>query len=350
MRIYPKGVKSLYNIYSAIFKYLGIDSDYPANRLMYQLLNEEDYTNIVILFYDGLSNDIIGGSLSTNKVLEYQSVFSSEESSIDDIRKVFSDNLDKTLYGIFPDGIGAYSKEDEAYNSIGNLCSNDKKKIIFAYFNELMKLDNDELIANKLNYISEQVLKLYNEITNSLIIVLGTKGIKGTNCLLPLIVYKKKIEKDIIRKSIENDYQQLRDVFKNIQVSRYNEKKELFSKVNPMSRVEFSNICGGVNGYSCFVYERCGKILGFIVIKINSFGGKQVYNDISYISIEGIFVLEDYRRRGIGSKLYEETVKYAKKLMIKKVLFSVWYFDTTLLKFIDSLNFNELLKTYEMNL
>src|SRR6185312_773980 len=66
--------------------------------------------------------------------------------------------------------------------------------------------------------------------------------------------------------------------------------------------------------YKAFVAEAEGKIVGMAVyyIKYSTWKGKGVY-------LEDLIVMEDYRRYGIGGKLFEAVVKAAKELGVRKM-------------------------------
>ena len=68
MIIYPSNVKSIANVYSAFERYFGMKPNYSCLRKIEQLLKEEEYKNIIILNYDGLSTSHLD-NLSIDSIL-----------------------------------------------------------------------------------------------------------------------------------------------------------------------------------------------------------------------------------------------------------------------------------------
>jgi len=80
--------------------------------------------------------------------------------------------------------------------------------------------------------------------------------------------------------------------------------------------------------YKAFVAEAEGKIVGMAVyyIKYSTWKGKGVY-------LEDLIVMEDYRRYGIGGKLFEAVVKAAKELGVRKMDWQVLDWNTPAIEF-----------------
>ena len=102
-------------------------------------------------------------------------------------------------------------------------------------------------------------------------------------------------------------------------LNRINNRSDLFTSKRKFLEYEFYNYCTKSNGEVCFVYEISEEIVGFIFAKLKFIRDVDTYTERSYVSIENIYVREEYRRRGIGTKLYEEVMRYAKSIRIKKI-------------------------------
>lgn len=85
--------------------------------------------------------------------------------------------------------------------------------------------------------------------------------------------------------------------------------------------------------FSFFVAETDGKIVGIALyyIKYSTWKGKCVF-------LEDIIVTESYRQYGIGKKLFDEIVKVAKALNVKRLEWQVLEWNEPAIKFYKKLN------------
>ena len=71
---------------------------------------------------------------------------------------------------------------------------------------------------------------------------------------------------------------------------------------------------------------------------------------IKSIYIDDIFVLEEFRHQGIATKLYKQVESIAKDIGAKRIDLTVWQFNTTALKFYESLGMETQRKILETRL
>ncbi len=85
--------------------------------------------------------------------------------------------------------------------------------------------------------------------------------------------------------------------------------------------------------FSFFVAEKDGNIVGIALyyIKYSTWKGKCVF-------LEDIIVTEDYRQYGIGKKLFDEIVKVAKAMHVKRLEWQVLEWNEPAIKFYKKLN------------
>lgn len=174
-------------------------------------------------------------------------------------------------------------------------------------------------------------------------------GLTNKEVLLPVIVLKKKISREFIRQVVIGDFTEVRKMYTKIQTQRALERGDIFIKYSGLSSFEFSDYCSRGSSAICFVYVKNEQILGFITLKHgNNISGKFT-SEYNYLSVEQLYVIEEYRRQGIATKLYEEALKFAKKRHIKKITVKIWEFDKELDLFFQSLANNELYKVLELD-
>lgn len=85
--------------------------------------------------------------------------------------------------------------------------------------------------------------------------------------------------------------------------------------------------------FQFFVAETEGKIVGISLyyIKYSTWKGKCVF-------LEDIIVTEAYRKFGIGKKLFDEVVKVAKEMKVKRLEWQVLEWNEPAIKFYEKLN------------
>jgi len=85
--------------------------------------------------------------------------------------------------------------------------------------------------------------------------------------------------------------------------------------------------------FSFFVAETDGKVVGIALyyIKYSTWKGKCVF-------LEDIIVTETYRQYGIGKKLFDEVVKVAKAMNVKRLEWQVLEWNEPAIKFYKKLN------------
>ena len=199
-----------------------------------------------------------------------------------------------------------------------------------------------------INRINNDCLKLCEQLDNSVILILGESTKEDIKT--PVCVVKRMSSSECVRLSSLKDLNVINSYIKESWLNRINNRADLFSSKRKFLEYEFYNYCTKSNGEVCFVYEISEEIVGFIFAKLKFVRDIDTYTERSYVSIENIYVKEEYRRRGIGTKLYEEVIKYAKSIRIKKVEFTVYEFEDELISFIESLSCKKVSRNYEVNL
>lgn len=473
--VYPSYTKGLVNVYSALERFFGFETKYSSLRKVEQLLKEEEYKNIIVLVYKGLSSSLLESCLDNDGIL-FKNKFFDVTSTIDNVELNYekdflykSQNFSKRIverinsdtdykaYGVFSHGDLESLSDVENYQKIMNLSSINDRKVIYGYFDELSKLicnngTNSDIVRNKLSSIDENIKMLAEGVENTLILVTGDvgyidnnyidlvnykevgslikdikyKGLRscfvtiksgyleefkllmrqefGKNFVLldknqaidknlledeseflgdylilasgnysfiygdleqkmssyggiseeemvvPIIAIKKKPYRELVRKVKENDFQIIYDTMKDIQLYRVGQRRDIFLKTEGISKSEFLGLCSRSSTDIGFVYEINEEIVGFVIVRLKSSFGDRIYLNHDYLNIQYIYVFEEYRRRGIATKLYQEVLNYAKRLRFRRVEFSLWYFDSDIDKFIASLKPKLLHKIYEFYL
>ena len=182
------------------------------------------------------------------------------------------------------------------------------------------------------------------------------KGISGglteDEVVFPMMIFEKKREdeREVIRKATSDDFGEVLKLMNEVFLKRWERRKDIFEKVQAIGRNEFSKYCGKHKADGIYVYELDGNIVGYIMWDVKPFINDIHYNRNNIMIFRDVYVLEEYRRSGIATKLYNEALKYAKKLKISRVEFRVWEFDEETLEFINSLHVEKLRSCYEIKI
>ena len=131
-----------------------------------------------------------------------------------------------------------------------------------------------------------------------------------------------------IRKGIKNDLPQVLELIKELAVYE-KAPNEVVVTVEQMEQDGF----GKNPVFNYFVAENNKKIIGISLYytKYSTWKGKCVF-------LEDIIVTEQYRKFGIGKKLFDEVVKVAKKMNVHRLEWQVLEWNEPAIKFYEKLN------------
>ena len=131
-----------------------------------------------------------------------------------------------------------------------------------------------------------------------------------------------------IRKGIKSDLPQVLSLIK--ELAAYEKAPdEVTVSIEEMERDGF----GDRPVYEFFVAEIANKIVGISLyyIKYSTWKGKCVF-------LEDIIVTEQFRKLGIGKKLFDEAVKVSKELNVKRLEWQVLEWNEPAIKFYEKSN------------
>jgi len=143
----------------------------------------------------------------------------------------------------------------------------------------------------------------------------------------------------IVRKGIKEDIPQVLDLIK--ELAEY--EKALDQVSNTVERLENDGF-GKSPVYDLFVAEAENKIIGMAItfFRYSTWKGKNLY-------IEDLVVSENFRRKGVGFKIFEEVKKFAKASSCVGISLQVLDWNQTGINFYKKLNMtldNEWINCY----
>ena len=175
-------------------------------------------------------------------------------------------------------------------------------------------------------------------------------GISEDEVLVPIITIGKKdnIEDGIIRKAEFNDFKAVKKISDLIIRKNHFSRKDIFPLSGGYTQNGFYQIVSNKNDTMCLVYEFNKEIVGMLELEVTSTYGDIRYNYINSLVIKKIAVKEEYRRCGIGTKLFNYAKEYAKKRKVYNIKFNVYKFNKETIKFIESVGMKEYKVEYEL--
>lgn len=142
----------------------------------------------------------------------------------------------------------------------------------------------------------------------------------------------------IIRNLKIEDFDDVNNLFMQLHNSEMEHRPDLFRKIEKpttsrawdfeVSLIDNSKIMIGA--------EVNGKIVGFVIVQIRQAVYK-IQTPRIYAYFENIVVDENYRRKGIGTAIFQEGIKRAKEQGATSMELKVWNFNSEAIKFYQSL-------------
>ncbi|MBQ2639542.1 MAG: GNAT family N-acetyltransferase [Bacilli bacterium] len=311
--------ESIVKLNNSIIKYFGI----PHNNTIKELdkILSNDYKNIIVLIYDHINNkDDILCKIRNKNTINNNSII-----------KEINDNTNYTAYGLFPFGKAKYEDINHLYKQIINISKIDNKKLIYAY------IEDD---YNNINI-------LLDSLKDDIVIITSLK-----DTYIPIITYSKENndKEGIIRKVEFKDYNKVKVLTNELKDLLYKKRRDIFLNVVMYTQQEFYQVCEEYNDTLCLIYEKDNEILGLIEVQIINAGENRRLRQRSNLIINKLIVKEEYRRKGIGTKLYNEILTFSKKRKVDYINIKSYYFTKEMTKFIENLDIKPLEVNYVLNI
>lgn len=143
-------------------------------------------------------------------------------------------------------------------------------------------------------------------------------------------------EKIIIRKAKLNDFQGVHKLIMQVHKLHVSKRNDIYKDINPMNFEEFKAELSNSNNIY-LIAELENEIVGICFSQIKEILNNKIMKDRRLLHIEDICVDENYQKKGIGKKLYNQIVKSAKEKNIDNIELMVWGFNENAIKFYENL-------------
>lgn len=134
----------------------------------------------------------------------------------------------------------------------------------------------------------------------------------------------------LVRKGLKSDLSAALGLIKELALYE-NAPEEVIVTIEDMERDGF----GENPVFNFFVAELDGKIVGIALyyVKYSTWKGKCIF-------LEDLIVTEQYRKHGIGKKLFDEVVKVSKELNVQRLEWQVLDWNKPAIRFYEKINSN----------
>lgn len=140
----------------------------------------------------------------------------------------------------------------------------------------------------------------------------------------------------MIRKITEKDYEELKKLVYQVHELHYQNRPDIYINDNLLPLEYFTKILNDNNAFN-YVYVENNKICGLLMATMKSNRTIPILKERTAYFIEDIVVDENYRRKGIGKKLYNFLKEQATKKNIDAIELNVWAFNESSIRFYESL-------------
>jgi diamine N-acetyltransferase len=148
----------------------------------------------------------------------------------------------------------------------------------------------------------------------------------------------------VIRKAKENEVEKLQtlndEVF--IDNAKYDSDLDMDWAKSEKGKKYFTELVNDPEG-CCLLVEEDGKLVGYIAARQK----KIDYRKSSYIEIENMGVIPEYRSKGIGSELIRKCLVWAKEHGFQKVYVSAYFHNSKAVEFYKRNGFSEIDMCFE---
>ena len=146
-------------------------------------------------------------------------------------------------------------------------------------------------------------------------------------------------EKIIIRKAKLNDFQGVHKLIMQVHKLHVSKRNDIYKDIDPMNFEEFKAELSNSNNIY-LIAELENEIVGICFSQIKEILNNKIMKDRRLLHIEDICVDENYQKKGIGKKLYNQIVQLAKEKNIDNIELMVWGFNENAIKFYENLGIN----------
>lgn len=140
----------------------------------------------------------------------------------------------------------------------------------------------------------------------------------------------------MIRKANKKDCEKLVSLIYQVHQLHYEHRPDIYIEGNPWKKEDLECMMKDKNILN-LVYEEDNKIKGLLIAIQKNTKTNSITKERTIYFIDDIVVDNEFKRQGIGTKLYEYLINMAKENKVDAVELNVWAFNSDAVKFYESL-------------
>lgn len=150
----------------------------------------------------------------------------------------------------------------------------------------------------------------------------------------------------MIRLLERNDYIDLQKIFSQLYDIHYKNRPDSFNNAHPITKEYFEEILTS-DCKHCYVYQDKEKIIGAILIKEYETDDYVTLKKRKIYEVYDIVVDKNFRKKGIGRKLFEHITDLALQNGISSIIIEVFTFNDEAIQFYQSIGMTARKVVYE---
>jgi len=131
----------------------------------------------------------------------------------------------------------------------------------------------------------------------------------------------------MIREAKKTDLNDISKILKEVHNLHKNNRPEIFKELKEPINMDYYG--GLLKSDNCKIFINIDNdtINGYMTLIIQDINNHPVYHDKKILKMEDLAVLTEYKNKGIGSKLFNYAMNYAKEIEADKMELQVWNFN-----------------------
>lgn len=153
----------------------------------------------------------------------------------------------------------------------------------------------------------------------------------------------------MIRNMNLDDYEEVKKIVYQVHELHYKNRPDIYVDGNPLPLEYFNEMLNNDSTFN-YVYEEDNKICGLLMATKKSNSSIPIAKQRTTYFIEDIVVDINYRKRGIGKKLYCFLKEQANNDNVDAIELNVWAFNESAIKFYESIGMSVKNMKFEQSL
>lgn len=231
-------------------------------------------------------------------------------------------------FGFYKSGPMAFNSVDEIKEAVPRIVGDGGNKFIFVELEERSRFRLEDIPMS----------------------IFVKQGRSYGEMVVDVVKSREYVQDEVIRRIEKDDCSEFNALYHNLYLKRWEQRNDIFIRSHRMTNNTLSTICNKHVDLGVFVCYKEDRLAGFILYESFRESDNRKYTDNYSLVVNDIYVVEEFRRQGIATRLFREVARVAEKNHLKCVRFRTWGFDKETSAFVQSLNKTQLYEMHEVNL